>query len=132
MTEKRNEKTLKIGIDASRNRSGGAKAHLIGILAEFDPFKYGIIEVHVWSFRSLLALLPDRSWLIKHSPVELEQSLFKQLWWQAFSLSDELKTAGCDILFTTDASTLCSFKPNVVLSQDLLSYEPGMMRYYGF
>lgn len=131
MTEIRNEKKLTIGIDASRNRSGGAKAHLIGILAELDPFKYGIIEVHVWSFQSLLALLPDRSWLIKHNPVELEQSLFKQLWWQAFSLSNELKTAGCDILFTTDASTLCYFKPLVVLSQDLLSYEPGMMRYYG-
>ena len=36
------------------------------------------------------------------------------------------------MLFTTDASTLCRFKPMVVLSQDMLSYEPGVMRYFGY
>lgn len=123
---------LTIGIDASRNRSGGAKSHLIGILSECDPAKHGIQAIHVWAFRALLDQLPDRPWLIKHNPKALEQSLIKQLWWQATALAGEVKSAGCDILFTTDASTLCRFKPMVVLSQDLLSYEPGMMRYYGF
>lgn len=123
---------LVIGIDASRNRSGGAKAHLIGILSECDPGKHGILTIHVWAFGSLLDELPDYPWLIKHNPVELEQSLFKQLLWQAAALSREVKLAGCDILFTTDASTLCVFKPMVVLSQDMLSYEPGVMRYFGY
>jgi glycosyltransferase involved in cell wall biosynthesis len=123
---------IKIGIDASRNRSGGAKAHLIGILSECNRDKYRIQEIHVWAFRSLLDELPDCPWLIKHNPIALEQSLLKQLLWQATELSAEVQSAGCDILFTTDASTLCHFSPMVVLSQDLLSYEPGMMRYYGF
>lgn len=121
-----------LGIDASRNRSGGAKAHLIGILTECDPAKHGIQEIHVWAFRSLLDQLPDIPWLIKHNPKDLEQSLIKQLWWQATSLAGDVKSAGCDVLFTTDASTLCRFKPMVVLSQDLLSYEPGVMRYFGY
>lgn len=121
-----------LGIDASRNRSGGAKAHLIGILSECDPAKHAIQEIHVWAFRSLLDQLPERSWLIKHNPKALEQSLIKQLWWQATSLAGEVKSVGCDILFTTDASTLCRFKPMVVLSQDMLSYEPGVMRYFGY
>ena len=123
---------MKVGIDASRNRSGGAKAHLIGVLSECNPTQYDLKEVHVWAFRSLLDQLPDYPWLIKHNPVALEQSLVKQLWWQATIFAGEVKSTGCDILFTTDASTLCHFKPMVILSQDMLSYEPGVMRYFGF
>jgi glycosyltransferase involved in cell wall biosynthesis len=121
-----------VGIDASRNRSGGAKAHLIGIISECDPKKHGIKTIHVWAFESLLNQLPNYPWLIKHNPPELEQSLFKQLVWQATSLAKEARKEGCDILFTTDASTLCFFSPMVVLSQDMLSYEPGVMRYFGY
>jgi glycosyltransferase involved in cell wall biosynthesis len=121
-----------VGIDASRNRSGGAKAHLVGILSEGNPLKHGIEEVHVWTYGSLLDSIPERLWLVKHNPRELEQSLAKQLWWQATKLSSEVASAGCDILFTTDASTVCRFKPMVVMSQDMLPYEPGMMKYFGF
>ena len=128
----KNVNTLKVAIDASRNRSGGAKAHLIGILSECDRAKHGIQEIHVWAFRELLDQLPYCPWLIKHNPISLEQSLVKQLIWQATALANEVKSAGCDILFTTDASTLCRFKPMVVLSQDMLSYEPGVMRYFGY
>jgi glycosyltransferase involved in cell wall biosynthesis len=124
--------TTIVGIDASRNRSGGAKAHLIGILSEYDPAKHGIQAIHVWAFRSLLDQLPNFPWLVKHNPIALEQPLVKQLIWQATALAGEVKLAGCNILFTTDASTLCRFKPMVVLSQDMLSYEPGVMRHFGY
>jgi glycosyltransferase involved in cell wall biosynthesis len=125
-------KNIVVGIDASRNRSGGARAYLIGILSECDPSKFGIHEVHVWAFGALLQSIPDRPWLIKHNPKELEKSLPSQLWWQATRMSQEAVDNGCDVLFTTDASTLCRFKSMVVLSQDLLSYEPGMMRHFGY
>jgi len=128
----KNFNELTIGIDASRNRSGGAKSHLIGILSECDPAKHGIQAIHVWSYRSLLDQLPDYPWLIKHNPIALEKSILKQLVWQAATLSHEVKAAGCDILFTTDASTLCRFKPMIILSQDLLSYEPGVMQHYEY
>jgi glycosyltransferase involved in cell wall biosynthesis len=121
-----------IGIDASRNRSGGAIAHLLGILSEINPDSHGIELVHVWAYRSLLDQLPDRPFLVKHNPIALECSLFSQLFWQATRLASEAKGVGCNILFSTDASTLCRFKPMVVLSQDMLSYEPGVMRYFGF
>lgn len=123
---------LVVGIDASRNRSGGAQAHIIGILSECDPAKSGIEKIHIWAFKSLLDRLPNFSWLIKHNPPELQQGLFKQLAWQAFSLSREAKLLGCNIIFATDASTLSRFKPLIVLSQDMLSYEPGIMRYFGY
>jgi len=129
---KKDNNSVILGIDASRNRSGGAKAHLIGILTECDPEKHGIQEIHVWAFRELLDQLPDYRWLTKHNPIALERSLVRQLGWQATALAGEVKLAGCDILFTTDASTLCRFKPMVVLSQDMLSYEPGVMHYFGY
>jgi glycosyltransferase involved in cell wall biosynthesis len=121
-----------VGVDASRNRSGGAKEHLIGILSNLDPREYGISQVHVWTYRTLLDALPNYSWLVKHPTHALEGGLLKQLWWQATQLSSELKRSGCQILFTTDASSLCHFSPQVVLSQDLLSYEPGVMRTFGW
>lgn len=123
---------ISIAIDASRNRSGGAIDYLIGVLSELDPVRFGFSYVHVWSYRTLLDRLPDYPWLVKHNPVALEQSLVKQMLWQLTSLRLEVRAAGCSILFTTDASTLCRFKPMVVLSQDMLSYEPGVMKYFGY
>ena len=121
-----------LAIDASRNRSGGAQAYIIGILSHLDPLKYGISEVHIWAFNSLLNAIPDRPWLIKHNPRELEMSLTRQLWWQATKLTGELRQNRCNVLFTPDASTLCNFQPMVVLSQDMLPYEPGAMKYLGY
>ena len=121
-----------IGVDASRNRSGGAREHLIGILENLDPVAQGIAQVHIWSYKDLLAVLPNHPWLIKHAVSELENGLISQLWWQAFCLSSKLKIHGCDILFTSDASSLCHFSPSVVLSQDLLSYEPGVMALFAW
>jgi len=118
---------LVIGVDASRNRSGGAREHLIGILENLDPGTQGIAQVHIWSYQALLEVLPNHPWLIKHAVPVLENGLISQLWWQAFNLSSELKKYGCHILFISDASSLCCFLPSVVLSQDLLSYEPGVM-----
>ena len=121
-----------IGIDASRCRSGGAIAHIVGILDSFMPVDFGVKEVHLWSFNSLLNKVEDKPWLVKHNPTFLEKSLLHQIWWQGFYLSTELKINNCDILFTADASTFCRFKPMVVFSQDMLPYEPGAMRQFGY
>ncbi len=132
LINKQSSEGLIIGIDASRNRSGGAVAYIIGIITESQPARHGIHEVHIWAPRSLMKLIPDFPWLVKHCPPELEKSLARQLLWQAFKLAGEATKARCDVLFATDASTLCRFKPMIVLSQDMLSYEPGVMRYFGF
>lgn len=120
-----------VGIDASRGRSGGARVHLAGILRCGDPAAHGIREVHVWSHSGLLAALPERPWLVKHNPPALERSLPHQVWWQFRSLAPELRRTGCHVLLTTDASTVCGFEPAVVMSRDMLPYEPGAMRRYG-
>lgn len=126
-----NSKELIIGIDASRNRSGGAKAHLIGILSSLEPQRFQIVEVHVWSYKSLLDSLPDYDWLIKHNPPELELSLLKQIKWQYIQLPKEAKSAGCDIMLYTDAGAFVNFYPCAVMSRDMLSFEAGEMQRFG-
>lgn len=122
---------IKVAIDASRVRSGGGIAHLIGILQETQIEKYGIKEIHLWAYQTLLDKLPERHWLIKHNPIAVESNLIRQLIWQAFSLEKEIKAAGCSILFSADASTFCRFKPMVVLNQNMLPYEEGMIELFG-
>ncbi len=123
---------LKVAIDASRVRSGGGIAHLLGILDIDRVDCYGIKEVHVWAYRELLDAIADRPWLVKHHPSVTEQSVLRQLYWQATALAGEIKSAGCQLLFSVDATTLCRFKPMVVLSQNMLPYEEGVMAQYGF
>jgi glycosyltransferase involved in cell wall biosynthesis len=121
-----------VGIDASRNRSGGAKGHLVGILRDGDPTSHGISRVHVWSYRALLDSLPERPWLTLHNPPELQRSLARQMWWQHSRLPSEIRHAGCHIMLNTDAGTIGNWQPCVVMSRDMLSYEPGEMSRYGF
>lgn len=123
--------SLIVGIDASRNRSGGAKGHLMGIISEGDPLQHGIREVHVWAFRTLLDSLPNKPWLVKHNPKALERSLFWQVWWQRHSLPKEARHVGCAVLLNTDAGTVCRFRPAVTMSQDMLSYEAGEIQRFG-
>jgi glycosyltransferase involved in cell wall biosynthesis len=122
---------LVIGIDASRNRSGGGIRHLVGILGAGDPREHGIDTVHVWAFDALSAALPDAEWLVKHCPPVLKKSIARQLWWQYRWLPGEARAAGVDILLNTDAGTVCRARPSVVMSRDMLPYEPGEMRRFG-
>lgn len=119
-----------IGIDASRNRSGGARAHIIGILNNLNPFDYGIEKVHLWAYKSLLEQIPDFDWLVKHNPKSLEKGLLSQVLWQKFSFPKELIENKCDILLSTDAGTFCRFEPAVVMSRDMLSFESKEMERY--
>jgi N-acetyl sugar amidotransferase len=121
-----------IGVDASRNRSGGAKNHLVGLIQGGDPRRFGIEEVHVWAYRTLLDALPDQPWLVKHNPAALEGTLLRQVWWQIADFPREFKAARCDILLNTDAGTLSSISPCVTMSRDMLSYEPGEIERYGW
>ncbi len=121
-----------IGIDASRNRSGGTLAHLVGFLENISPNKDRFQEVHIWSHKEFLNELPNDKWLIKHNPHYLEKNITFKLFWQKFILSKELKRTGCNILFNTTASSISKFHPNVTLSQDMLPFEPGETKRFGF
>jgi glycosyltransferase involved in cell wall biosynthesis len=123
---------IRVAVDASRNRSGGAVAHLIGILNASKIEAHDIAEVHVWSHKGLLDKLPDESWLKKHNPPLLEKSIFHQLLWQICIFKGEFDRLKCDLLLNTDAGTLSKISPAVTMSRDMLSYERGEMERFGF
>jgi glycosyltransferase involved in cell wall biosynthesis len=123
--------SVKLGINASRARSGGAIAHLVGLLEAVEPGAFGVQEIHVWSYPGLLAALPQANWLVKHAPVELERSLLRQLLWERYSLPAELRSTQCSVLLNVDAGSVCRFRPAVTMSRDMLSYEPGEIERYG-
>ncbi|MBM4230240.1 MAG: glycosyltransferase family 4 protein [Gammaproteobacteria bacterium] len=113
-----------VGIDASRCRSGGALRHLCGILSGLGSNPPHIEKIIVWASSSVAPLLPSRPWLVLVRDPWLERGLMSQLFWQAFILRRKLRELGCDVLLTADASSLCLFKPNVVINQDLLAFQP--------
>jgi glycosyltransferase involved in cell wall biosynthesis len=121
-----------VGVDASRNRSGGAKAHLVGLIAGGNPLEHGISQIHLWAYKSLLDSVPDQPWLVKHNPPALEKSIFHQVFWQLFYLPGEFREVGCDIMLNTDAGTMASVSPSVTMSRDMLSFEPGEIERYGW
>tara|TARA_Y100001934_G_C12335613_1_gene767418 strand:- start:198 stop:1403 length:1206 start_codon:yes stop_codon:yes gene_type:complete len=120
-----------IGIDATRNRSGGAIGHLKGILSNGSPLKHGIAKVHLWSYRKLLDEIPDHPWIMKHNPSLVERGLLMSAWWQFVRLKKEALYQNCDIMLNTDAGTISRFSPAVTMSRDMLSFEEGEMRRYG-
>ncbi|RLV60390.1 glycosyltransferase [Parashewanella curva] len=125
-------KKIIVGVDASRNKSGGAIDHIKGIINCFDRESHNIKEIHIWSYNELLNELPDNSWLKKHSNSYIESGIIKNLYWQKFLLKKELEYHDCDVLFSSDASSLCRFSPFVTLSQDALSFEKGTIRKFLF
>lgn len=119
-----------LAIDASRNRSGGAKSHLIGLIGAARPEDHGIGRIHVWSYGSLLDSLPDRPWLVRHNPPPLEKGMVSQLMWQRFALPRAVRKARCAITLNCDAGTIATVRPAVTMSRDMLSYEPGEIDRY--
>ena len=87
-----------VGIDGSRCKSGGAIAHLIGILKFENINDYNIKKLHVWVTKSLTSKLPKKSWIEVHvSPFDNWPILF-QLLWQKFILPRTLNKQKVNVL----------------------------------
>ena len=123
---------MRLAINASRARSGGAKTHLVNFISALSPKFHGFNQVHVWTYDELSVSLPNPAWLIKHTPFKLKTSILYQLWWERTQLSRALIDNGCNILLNIDASTVCRFLPAITMSRDMLSYESGEMYRNGF
>tara|TARA_B110000027_G_C16120327_1_gene302483 strand:- start:1354 stop:2478 length:1125 start_codon:yes stop_codon:yes gene_type:complete len=113
-------------IDASRNRSGGAISHILGILNDgIDPNVYGINKVYICSYSKLLNRIEDKPWLHKVNHRFLEKSIFHQLFWQTFILPRYFNKKRIKVCLYTDASAVVRIKNSIVMSRDMLSFEPG-------
>lgn len=123
--------TRVLGIDAANVLRNGGHTHLVELLRAADPPAHGFSKVVVWGRRSTVELLENRPWLQKLAPAWLEAGLFRRAAWQALRLDRAARVAGCDVLFIPGGSYMGHHHPVVLMSQNLLPFEPREIRRYG-
>lgn len=122
----------RLGVDASRNKSGGAVSHLLGFLENLDIVAHGILEVHVWSYQELLTRLPEKEWLVLHRISCEEKNIFGQLFWQKYKLAREMRSFGVDVCLNTDAASVNTFRPSLIMCRNMLPFESAEVYRHGF
>jgi len=125
-------KNFTIGIDATNLRRGGGVTHLIELLSAAEPQMHGVARVVIFGGSQQLAKLPDRAWLEKINPPELDSGLHKRTLWQWFKLAAAARASACDVLFVPGGSYSANFHPVVTMSRNMLPFEWVELRRYGF
>jgi glycosyltransferase involved in cell wall biosynthesis len=126
------KKKYTLVIDASRNRSGGSIVYLINFIKNLNLESTKIEKVILFSYNDLLKQIPNRSFLIKYSHPFLEKNILFQLIWQMIYLPNFLKKNNNNILFTTDATSVCKYKPSIVFNQDILGFDREVLKQIPF
>jgi glycosyltransferase involved in cell wall biosynthesis len=119
-------------IDASRNRSGGSKVYLINLIKNLNLNSTKIKKVILFSHKSLLKQIPNRPFLSKYSHPFIEKNILFQFMWQSICLPTFLKKKDNNILFTTDSTSFCNYKPSIVFNQDILAFDNEVLKQISF
>jgi glycosyltransferase involved in cell wall biosynthesis len=118
-----------IGVDASNIRAGGGITHLGRLLEAADLDRMRLV---VWGGAHTLARLPARPGVeLVHVPL-LDRPLPLRMAWQRWLLPGCLKDKGCSLLFSPGGTLPAApGLPSVVMSQNLLPFEPAEARRFG-
>ena len=126
------KKNYTLVIDASRNRSGGSTIYLINFIKNLNIETTKIEKVILFSYKDLLRKIPNRSFLIKCSHPFLEKNILFKIFWQMIYLPNFLRKDNNNILFTTDATSFCKYKPSIVFNQDILAFDKKVLKQIPF
>ena len=126
------KKKYTLVIDASRNRSGGSIIYLINFIKNLNLETTKIEKVILFSYKGLLKQIPNRSFLIKHNHPFLEKNILFKIIWQIIYLPNFLRKDDNNILFTTDATSFCKYKPSIVFNQDILAFDKEALKQIPF
>jgi glycosyltransferase involved in cell wall biosynthesis len=126
------KKKINIVIDASRIRSGGAIIYIKNFINSFNINKTNINKIILFSYKSLLNQITNKSNLIKKNHPFLEKNIFFQILWQIFILPIFLKKNKIEILYSTDSTTFSTFKNSIIFNQDILSFDDDYMKKINF
>jgi glycosyltransferase involved in cell wall biosynthesis len=122
---------MRLGIDASNLRLGGGVTHLLTLLAEAEPRRFGIDRVVVWAIDQTLSRIDDRPWLDKRALGSFGRSGIGRACWQQLVLPGLLRRDGFQALFSPGGTLpLRTSVPTVTMSQNLLPFEPGEAERY--
>lgn len=114
---------MKLGIDLHNVRDGGGVSYTTNLLAAFDPQRHGFEEIHVFGAEAVLARLPDRPCVVKHSHPLLARSLPHRLRFLFFHLGAQLRAHGCDMLYSPGGLYFGNFRPFATISRNMMPYE---------
>lgn len=123
---------MKIVIDASRCKSGGAIAQLQGIFNYYEASKYNIDLLIVFVDAAVMKLLPIKPGIVYKTPKFFNYGIFYKIYWQRYLLKSFIVNNNIDLLVTADASSFCNFSPSVTILQDLSSFESNVLSLEGF
>ncbi|AJE03040.1 glycosyltransferase family 4 protein [Geobacter pickeringii] len=124
---------LTIGIDASNIRAGGGLTHLKCLLDSTNVKFAAGLRMIIWGGSNTLDKLPSNQLVEKIYVPILNKSLCFRVAWQAWFLPSCLKEKKCDILFSPGGTLPPNpGVPTVVMSQNLLPFEPYEARRFGF
>jgi len=123
---------MKIVIDASRCKSGGAIAQLKGLFDYYEVSKFNIDLLIVFVDEKVKKLLPVNPGIVYKTPKFFDCGIFFKIYWQRYLLRSFIRNNNIDLLVTADATSLCNFSPAVTISQDLSSFESNVISSEGF
>lgn len=123
---------LKIGLDASNLREGGGITHLVELLSAARPDMHGIGRIVVWGSHDTLARLPERAWLDRRTPAEMDKGAVARLRWQHRDLAVDAHREGCDLLFSPGGNYTGDFHPFVTMSRNMLPFDRQEVSRYGW
>ena len=112
-----------LGIDAFNLSFGGGVTHLIELLRNADPQRFGFHKVIIWGSTSTLMKIEDRPWLCKMPLSVLNGGLFRRFLWHKFELKRLAHSVHCDILFSPGGTALSGFYPSVTMCRNMLPFE---------
>lgn len=120
-----------LGIDASTPGSGGAKRHLMELLACFDPAVHGFSKIKVWGVEKIFEEIPSSPNIIKITHPYLNRGFFYRTLWQIFIRDAEFKDQ-FDILFSPFGTYSGKIKPYVSMSRNMLIFDAKERSRFGF
>jgi len=123
-----------LAIDASSIRSGGGLSHLAGVLRHARPQSHGFSKVVAWCNPQAAAYLDAQN--INGACIVPQVSLHGSLWrlaaWQLFVLPRLIAETKPDVLWSPGGILFGRSRiPAVMMSQNLLPFEPSEMARYG-
>lgn len=122
---------MRLGIDASNLRDGGAVTHLLEMLRAADPVSAGFDRVVVWGTATPLRSLAARPWLEPVVVPRLEGSLAARVAWKRLTLPG-LARASCDVLFSPGGTVVAAPVPQVTMCRNMLPFQHAERARFGW
>lgn len=113
---------LRIAIDASNLGSGGAIRHIVELIGAADPGRDGFSQIHLLAPEALLAVVPERHWLIKHRLPMNPRRIVRREIWRMVNIRRWLRFVNADVVLCPGGMPIFGFRPWVSVCQNVLPF----------